>query len=180
MPIDRWIADVNWPATVAAAGVVASLLGTWWTHQQRATYDMIDGIYSLCHRLHEELHAEWRLSHLFCIGDTTYLEVRDRIASTVDARERPMLLVKERLFAIQVFIAYEQAYYQWQQSSRLLGHRRQFLREMLDYFLDRLLSNPRLRAYLESDQCGCSLHLETRICCVPLERTCASSGRCSG
>ena len=156
----NWARGVDWASTVAAVGIVASLLGMWWTHQQRATFDMIDGIYGLCHRLHVELHSEWRLSHLFCIGEETYAEARARVASGVASDDIARLAVRERLFAIQVFIAYEQAFYQWQRSSRLPGHRRRFLREMLDYFVDRLLANPRLRAFLESDRCGCSLHLE--------------------
>ena len=150
---------LNFTLFLTAIGIIVSLLGTWWTHQQRATFDMIDGIYGLCHTLHGHLRNEWRLSHLFCIGDEVYYETRDRIAKSPNL-PKDELQVKERLFAVQVFIIYEQAFYQWQKSSLWLPNRRKFLHEMLAYFTERLLRNPRLVAYLESDRTGRTLHLE--------------------
>lgn len=150
------------PFIVAAVGIV-SLLVTWLTHQQRAIFDMIDDVYSLCHKLHGHLLNEWRLTHLFCIDRTGYTHARTRIESTLDhtdVQSLNQLIEKERLFAIHVFIVYEQAYYHWRETSLLFRRRRRFLREMLSYFTERLLQNPRLVAYLKSDPVGRSLHLE--------------------
>jgi hypothetical protein len=162
MTLARIVSDIGWPASIAAVGILASLFGTWWTHQKRSTFDMIDGIYALCHRLHDQLHRDWCLSHLFCIGEDVYKDVRTRIAEATQAigKDQDRLIVRERLFAIQVFIAYEQAYYQWKKSGVIPTPRKRFMKEMLDYFTDRILRNPRLRAYLESDRSGSTLHLE--------------------
>lgn len=71
--------------------------------------------------------------------------------------------MKEKLFAVHVFIVYEQVLYQLENSAKPLHRkRRKFLREMLDYFTERLLLNPRLRGFLELDPNGESLHLESK------------------
>ena len=160
MSMTKLLAEVDWKLAVPAAGIAVGLLGTWWTHQQRATFDMIDGIYALCQNLHARLLTDWRLGHLFCITPAVYYETRDRIAEASKNENRAELIAKERLFVTQLFISYEQAYYQWRRSSVLLPRRRAFLRDMLRYFTERLLRNPRLLAYLESDPSGRSLHLE--------------------
>jgi len=151
-----------WLKIVAAAAVIPTLFLTWWTHRQRSTFEMIDRLYSLCHILQSHMLHEWRISHLFCIGTDVYLETTRRIRSSVtDEAVKAELGVEERQFAIHIFVIYEQIFYQWQNSSnRLERGRSRFLVEMMEYFTDRLLRNPRLMAYFADDPTGRTLHLE--------------------
>lgn len=168
---------VDWDLTLRALGtfgIPATLLLTWSAHHQRTTFEMIDGLYSLCHKLEDHLLSDWRLAHLFCVGsahadeqqieNTVYRRTCDAIRKSLEtdatAPSLTALREKERLFAIHVFIIYEQAYYHWRETSIVLRQRKRFLREMLAYFTDRLLRNPRLLAYLQSDAFGESIHLE--------------------
>lgn len=147
---------------LAGVALIPTLFFTWWTHRQRSTFDMIDGLYSLCHILQNHMLQEWRLSHLFCIGvdiyETTKREIAAATVQDEDARRR--LAVMERQFAVHIFVIYEQVYFQWMNSSRIERARRVFLSEMLSYFTDRLLRNPRLVAYFASNPTGEKLHIE--------------------
>lgn len=154
---------VFWLNVFGVVGAVVALLLNWRAHAERASFEMIDRLYALCHTLEADLMKEWYLAHLFCIGDGEYSIVKSKIQVQV-ARESarfPELLIKEKLFAIQIFLIYEQVYYQWGKSSPLFHRgRRRFLGEILAYFHGRLFCNPRLVAILQSDQKGLSLHLE--------------------
>ena len=88
--------------------------------------------------------------------------MKERIRGQVAGDEKlcSELIVKEKLYAIHTYIIYEQVFYQWKNTSRLLFRRRKFLKDMLSYFTDRLLKNPRLVAFLQADQEGRSLHSE--------------------
>ena len=151
-----------WLKVLAVIGGLGALLLTWRTHAQRATFEMIDRLYSLCHVLESHALATWQLTHLFCIGKEEYEWVKGRIAQGIagNANLCSELIVKEKLYAIHIFVVYEQVFYQWKNTSRFLFRRRQFLKEMLSYFTDRLLQNPRLVAFLQADEQGTSLHLE--------------------
>jgi len=159
-----FLAHVDWELTfkaIAAAGILITLSFTWRSHQQRTTFEMIDRLYSLCHTLQGHMLHEWRLSHLFCIGGAVYEDTKARIASDRCLKDDlNKLIVEERQFANQIFVMYEQVYYQWRHSRFFQGARREFLSAMLDYFTGRLLQNPRLLAFLESDDVGWTLHLE--------------------
>jgi hypothetical protein len=148
-----------------AAGVIAvgALYATWKSHLDRATFDMIDKLYSLCHTLESHALKEWKVSHLFCVGMAEYNSVKARImhAPGNEPELQPEFIVKEKLFAIHIFISYEQVYYQLENTSKFLKRRRAFLQAVLSYFTDRLISkNPRLIAFLEEDPSGETLHLE--------------------
>jgi hypothetical protein len=160
-----------WLKVLGVIGGLFALILTWRTHAERATFEMIDRLYSLCHVLENHALANWHMAHLFCIskdrskgeGKDEYECFKERIKNQVDGNEkmRSELMVKEKLFAIHIFIVYEQVYYQWKNTSRFLHRRRRkFLKEMLSYFTDRLLRNPRLVAFLQEDKDGRSLHLE--------------------
>lgn len=164
-------ASVSWESlkdsTTVVGPIVAvvALFVTWLVHRQGVTFNMIDGVYALCHKLHGYLFSEWRLTHLFCIDTGVYEPTRNRVQVAFDAPEvndveRNELIEKERLFAIHVFIVFEQAYYQWKETSFFFWKRKRFLGEMLGYFTNRLLQNPRLVAFLKSDPVGHTLHLE--------------------
>ena len=171
--IDSWLGyTVDWDLTfkgVAAIGIPVTLVFTWWTHQQRSTFEMIDRLYSLCHTLQNHMLHEWRLSHLFCISAEVYDDTSRRIAADVarvaktptkEDDELEKLIVEEQQLAIHIFVIYEQVYYQWKYSGVLQFTRKAFLKSMLDYFTDRLLVNPRLVAFLKADTTGRTLHLE--------------------
>jgi hypothetical protein len=160
---DPWVVAEFWIKVVGAIAVVTALLLTWRTHAERATFEMIDRLYSLCHALESHALRDWYLAHLFCIGAEEYEQVKGRIKQQVqaDPSKLPEYLIKEKLFAIHVFVIYEQVYYQWVHSSRLFHRkRRRFLGEILSYFTDRLLINPRLLHFVQADATGASIHLE--------------------
>lgn len=147
------------------AGVIAggALYASWKSHLDRATFDMIDKLYSLCHTLEQHALKEWNVSHLFCVGMEEYDSVKHGIMHVLenDRKRWPEFIVKEKLFAIHIFICYEQVYYQLENTSKFLKRRRAFLQAVLSYFTDRLISkNPRLIAFLEDDPSGETLHLE--------------------
>jgi hypothetical protein len=153
-----------WLKVVGGIGVLIALTLTWRTHTERATFDMIDRLYTLCHALETHALRDWYLAHLFCVGAKEYESVKEHVKELA-AREPqrvPEFIVKEKLFAIHVFISYEQVFYQWKNTSPVLHRRRRrFLRDVLSYFAERLiLGNPRLLALLQMDPRGESLHLE--------------------
>src|SRR5580658_8515264 len=116
---------------IKMAGSVLALTAlflTWRTHSERTTFEMIYRVYSLCHTLENHLLRDWQLSHLFCIRREDYERTKECIRASVNPLELPQLRVKEQLFAIHVFIIYEQVYYQWLHSSPLFHpHRKRFL-----------------------------------------------------
>jgi hypothetical protein len=150
-----------WLKVLGGFGVLLAVLLTWWTHAQRATFEMIDKLYSLCHVLVNHALATWQLAHLFYIGEKEYESVKERIRDRVAGDEKlcSELIVKEKLYAIHTFIVYEQIFYQWKNTSWLLFRRRKFLKAMLSYFADRLLQNKRLVFFLQ-DEKQRSLHME--------------------
>jgi hypothetical protein len=145
-------------------GALAALTLTWRTHAERATFDMIDRLYTLCHALEAHALRDWYLAHRFCTGTKEYESVKEHIKEQAakEPERRSEVIVKEKLFAIHVFISYEQVFYQWKNTSPVLHRRRRrFLRDVLSYFTDRLIGkNPRLIALLRTDPSGESLHLE--------------------
>jgi hypothetical protein len=156
-------ADIEfWLKLLGVIGALGALALTWRTHAQRATFEMIDRLYSSCHVLVGHALTTWQLAHLFCIGQEEYQRVKERIRNQVagDETRCSELIVKEKLYAIHVFVVYEQIYYQWWHTSGFLSKRREFLHDMLSYFTDRLLQNPRLVYFLQADKDGVSLHLE--------------------
>jgi hypothetical protein len=160
---DAWALIEPWLKVVGAVAVIFALLLTWRTHAERTTFEMIDRLYSLCHTLEAHALRDWHLSHLLCIGGEEYEQVKGRIKllAHTDPSKLPEYLVKERFFAIHVFVIYEQVYYQWKHSSRIFHRRRRiFLGEMLSYFTDRLIINPRLLHFVHTDTTGASIHLE--------------------
>jgi hypothetical protein len=151
----------EWLKVIGALSFLGAWFLTWRTHSERATFEMIDRLYTLCHTLQAHLLREWRLSHLFCIGEHDYEQMKTKVAEGLEPKERSEFLAKEQMFAIHVFVVYEQVFYQWTHSSRWFHRRRRkFLKDMLSYFTERLLLNPRLQYFLQCDPEGSSLHLE--------------------
>jgi hypothetical protein len=151
-----------WLKLVGGLAALIALAATWRTHSERSTFEMIDKLYTLCHALVAHAMRDPFLSHLFAITNKEYEEVKVAIQNNIKP-ETPIseYRIKEKLFAIHEFIIFEQVYYQWKNTSWLFHRkRRRFLRDILSYFTDRLLVNPRLLYFLRSDPKGESLHLE--------------------
>ncbi len=160
---DAWVIVEFWLKVIGAIGVFFALIMTYRTHAERATFEMIDRLYSLCHTLEAHALRDWYLAHLFCIGVTEYEQVKGRIKQQAhgDPSKLAEYLVKEKLYAIHVFVIYEQVYYQWVHSSGPFHRRRRrFLGEILSYFTDRLITNPRLLHFVQTDPTGATIHLE--------------------
>jgi hypothetical protein len=156
----------NPSAAVAAIGIIVGFVATVLTHNQRNTFEMIDRVYGQCHALQGRMLDEWQLSHMYCIGLPTYADVAKRIEASLPPESENADLIRDRLrvlerdYAIHIFVVYEQVYFQWIYTPWYQVRRNRFLREMNAYFTGRVLQNPRLLAYIDSDHTGRSLHLE--------------------
>jgi hypothetical protein len=155
---------IDWAVAVPLLAVIITMAMTWWTHHQRATFEMIDRMYALCHTIHGHLMNDWRLMHIFTIDKDAYDASCAHITASLakdNQTDFNELLEKERLLAIHLFIAYEQVFFHLEHTSWHLVQRRSFLKKMLTYFTERVLTNPRLKWFLETADAECrSLHLE--------------------
>ena len=81
----KWLPAAGAFATLFA--VIITMTMTWWTHHQRATFEMVDRMYSLCHTVHAHLMKDWRLMHLFAIGEDAYRTSCARIKVSLKEEE---------------------------------------------------------------------------------------------
>jgi len=144
---------------------VWSLRTTWRTHLERSTFEMVDRMYSLCHILQDHVQRDWRVAHLHCIGKVPYYRTAAIIKKRCSSGGRNETGVSdgriaERQFVIRILMVYEQIYLQWIETDESHKRRKVFLKAMLDYFVKRLIPNPRTLAYLDADPCGLTLHME--------------------
>jgi len=96
----------------------------------------------------ERLEIEnWQLSHIFALPEwyDENIKLVSSSLTTLDAGKRAELLLKERAIARFIFTNFEEIMYE-SRHARQVGdsERAAFLEEVLDYFTDRLLRNPRL------------------------------------
>ena len=151
----------------AATGVVGLFLAlrnqylTLITHKERATFDMVDKMYSLCYTVQGQLFSNWKLSHLYCIGIDEYQRRVNAIKSTLgDQTEKTSLIQLELNLVIQLLVSYEQVYYQWTCTHKRMTRRRDFLESMLSYYHGRLFENPRILSIINDYKATQELHLE--------------------
>ena len=131
------------------------------THRERATFEMIDRMYALCHGVQDHVQKQWLIGHLHCIGKPAYDRAVAQIKKHPLSEDKKMQLrIEERQFVIRILMVYEQIYYQWYMTKPSHKARREFLASMLEYFVQRLIPNPRTLAYLDAEQFGVSLHME--------------------
>jgi len=154
----RWLPITSAVATMIA--LIVTMTMTRLANNERATFEMIDKVYSLCHTLHGHLIREWQLIHLFTTTEASYWSSRRHIDGDYNEEQCKQWLEKERLLAIHIFIAYEQVYFHYCNTAKYMRGRRRFLEQMLSYFTERVLNNPRLKALFQADMTGASLHLE--------------------
>ena len=142
-------------------GIVAFTL-SWRAHQERSSFEMVDKMYSLCHLVQDHVQKAWYLAHLHCIDANTYHRTAELIRARTreDKDNQAKYRVEERQLAIRILMVYEQIYYQWNMTPESHRKRRDFLKSMMDYFVERLLPNPRMLAYMHSDPSGRTLHME--------------------
>jgi hypothetical protein len=85
-----------WIKVITLVGAVVALFLTWRTHAERARFEMIDRVYSVCQTLEAHALRDGFLAHLFCIGIEEYQRVKARIRERfTDTAAYPEYLVKE-------------------------------------------------------------------------------------
>jgi hypothetical protein len=144
-------------ATVlAVAALVISLITAWvLLHAQREVIraETVTGIFEGFRRLAELRSSSWQAAHVLDVPenyDRTVSRLREALKDTPPT-EVAELLVKERAAAIAAIQIFEESLYQYEQARHLRDRARAgFLNEMLVYYTERLLLNPRL-LYLWSE-----------------------------
>lgn len=133
---------------------------------ENVTFHTIESLYELFNKLSNS-EKDWRLSHLFCVTDESYIKTCNEIVASFetisDVSSLKVNLIEYRLrehkMIIDILLFYEQVYFQYKHSKDL-RLRKEFLRVIDHYFKDKLLINPRIiNAILESSV-GKELHLE--------------------
>lgn len=132
-------------------------------HSDKQTAEQIRQLYLDMISLHDLRAAHPLQSHLFEIGPQ-YSEVKLTVAS-IRNKEPEVALVQlrleERAIARRVFSMYESSFYQWRNAKTRRDRARFFfLKDVLDYFTTRLLTNPRLAWYWSEDGGGLCVHYE--------------------
>lgn len=123
----------------------------------------------------------WELSHVLELPET-YSEICRTLCSAlgdVNDHHRAELLVRERAVAIRVFTLFEQTCY-YRDSARKDGDRERlaFLEEVLAYFTNRLLLNPRLRYLWAKGGGNLQIYFEPET--VSFYTSCISTGGPNG
>lgn len=99
---------------------------------------------------------DWRLSHMFqredAYADTCKL--LEIAALDIGPAARAELLLREHGIAELIFTSFQGALYQWRQASETGDARLAFYKDVVDYYTDRLLRNPRLVYWWEQGGYG--------------------------
>lgn len=151
---------------VSCISLATSFLAYWRSikhHSDSSTSNLIRQNYEDMLRLHE-LRAEYpNQSHLFEIkGQYDRAKALIKDANENSPEERIILLsLEERAIARRVFSMYEGSFYQWKNAtSHNDKWRTAFLKDVLDYFTSRLLTNPRLVWLWSAEGGGLCVHYE--------------------
>jgi hypothetical protein len=135
-------------------------------HSDILTSDIIRDTYSDFLEM-SDLRGQFPLqSHLFATPDT-YQNVKRQVdeateTDKLDQKKVAKLHLQERAVADRLFTMFEHSFYQWRQANRQSDlAREEFLREVLDYFTDRLLRNPRLLWYWSPNGGNMLAHFES-------------------
>lgn len=151
---------------ISVASLVASII-TYKTsisqHSDEWTATLIRNNYEDMLRLHE-LRATFPMqSHLFELGDqyTNILKVLSKSVDDMSEKERVQRYLEERAMARRMFSMFEGAYYQYSNAKEQNDpHRMKFMGDVLHYFCDRLLTNPRLVWFWKKTGGGLCVHYE--------------------
>jgi hypothetical protein len=144
---------------IAVFALVVSLLTAWvLLHAQREVVrsETVTSIFEGFRRLAELRSFFWQAAHVLDTPETydrTVSQLRTALAETPPAVVAE-LLVKERAAAIAAIQIFEESLYHYEQARRQRDREQaKFLEEMLVYYTERLLLNPRL-LYLWSPEGG--------------------------
>jgi hypothetical protein len=138
-------------ATVlAVAALVVSLITAWvLLHAQREVLraETVTGIFEGFRRLAELRSSSWQAAHVLDVPENygrTVSLLREALKDTAPPQVAE-LLVRERAAAIAAIQIFEESLYHYEHARRLRDRARaDFLSEMLVYYTERLLLNPRL------------------------------------
>ena len=135
---------------IAVVALVVSLLTAWiLLHAQREAIraETVTATFEGFRRLAELRSTSWQAAHILDPPenyDRTVSLLRAALTETPPAGVAE-LLVKERAAAIAAIQIFEESLYQYEQARRLRDRERaRFLEQMLGYYTERLLLNPRL------------------------------------
>lgn len=117
------------------------------THRDELGANTISDVYAE-YRSGFDVLAEWpEVSHLYEVLD--YPGIKDEVmlaASEATSAERAQLRLRERAVAFSIFVSFERVLFLHIQASAVGDtERAAFLHKNLDYYTERLLTNPRLR-----------------------------------
>ena len=141
---------MNVGIALAAVAIVVSLLAAWVSlHAQRELLraETVSGVFEGFRRVTELRIVHWQAAHLLETPenyDATASLLRTALAG-VSPAENAELVVRERAVAIALLQIFEESVYQHEHAQRLRDRgRAAFLDDVLAYFTERLLLNPRL------------------------------------
>ena len=146
---------------------IAALYVTRSTHSDEITSNLIHQNFADFIALHTQRAQFPYHGHLFELDDQ-YGKVKNEIATALRLTpegERQRLLLRlqleERALARRIFSQYENAFYQWRNTSRTRDKSRLwFHKDVADYFASRLLRNPRLAWFWSEAGENYRLHYE--------------------
>ncbi|WP_431263712.1 hypothetical protein ACQ859_27880 [Roseateles chitinivorans] len=132
----------------------------------KVTVDLIRQVYSDFISITEQRAAHPLQSHLFEVPDNyeaSAAQVRLAVGAVRGNKaEVSRLLLEERAVADRIFTMFEQAFYQWSNAKENGDSRREkFLQDVLNYYTERLLRNPRLVWYWSAAGGKLLVHYET-------------------
>lgn len=120
------------------------------SHDDRIRSNIVAQQFSVFDQLGKLRLENCELSHVFELPEN-YLDMCALCAKAITGQNstaKSQMLLRERAVVMQIFQAYENAYYQWINAKEIKDKPRQlFLGEVLAYFTGRLLRNPRLLYY---------------------------------
>ncbi|GAB2198501.1 hypothetical protein [Sessilibacter sp. MAH4] len=155
---------ISW--IIAAIALFVSVFSVWLSlkiSREASKSQLLDQQYDAFNELAALRLDNWMLNHMFEIPEN-YEHIRISVRSAVGPTtsfQREEYHLKERAIAMCIFQIYEHTYYQYMYAleTRSKG-RAEFLEEVLSYFSNRLLQNPRLLFYWHEKGGNLSVYFE--------------------
>jgi hypothetical protein len=142
---------------VAIIAVVISILTLYHaklSHKDELRTLIVEKQYSAFDELAQTRLQNWELAHVFELSEN-YDKVITTLKSALNVlseEKKAELILRERAIAMYIFQTYENSYYQWKNAIKAGDkERKNFLDEVLGYYAERLLRNPRLLYYWDKN-----------------------------
>ncbi|CAN2044579.1 hypothetical protein GMMP13_1500003 [Candidatus Magnetomoraceae bacterium gMMP-13] len=138
---------------ISILAFIASIFAIWLSRKSQNEVMYSTSIYkqyNIFDKLSDMVGQHWEFTHLLALHDRYDNEVSliKQAIGTLTDEKRAEFLVREKMVALLIFQNYEQTLYQWQNSKGIIDNQRtKFLYDVLMYFTQRLLRNPRLLYY---------------------------------